>query len=367
MEQRLSIKKIEHSLEEMKEISKMDFLLFSDGGKMIAATTKQIDVEILNSVRLFADSLAESQVVRNWLFFRVEDNGELEYILLCSQGSGVESSYIVGQMAACQIRNLVRAAQEPVDKIHFLRQILNGEIPENRIEERVHQLHLKNGKFMIYVIRLAKDHDITVLETLKHLFVIPQSDFLVEMDSTKLVLIKNVRGIEKEQYEKYAETIVDNLQAEAMTNVWIGYADVSEGFTKLNLSYQNASLALKIGNIFYGEENVFCYSRLGIGRLVYQLPLELCEMFLKEVLGENAETTFDDETLVTINQLFDNNLNISETARQLYIHRNTLVYRLERIEKKLGLDIRSFEDAMLFKIAMMVRTHVAELRRNQRP
>ena len=187
------------------------------------------------------------------------------------------------------------------------------------------------------------------------------------MDSTKLVLIKNVRGIEKEQYEKYAETIVDNLQAEAMTNVWIGYADVSEGFTKLNLSYQNASLALKIGNIFYGEENVFCYSRLGIGRLVYQLPLELCEMFLKEVLGENAETTFDDETLVTINQLFDNNLNISETARQLYIHRNTLVYRLERIEKKLGLDIRSFEDAMLFKIAMMVRTHVAELRRNQRP
>ena len=128
----------------------MDFLLFSDGGKMIAATTKQIDVEILNSVRLFADSLAESQVVRNWLFFRVEDNGELEYILLCSQGSGVESSYIVGQMAACQIRNLVRAAQEPVDKIHFLRQILNGEIPENRIEERVHQLHLKNGKFRIY-------------------------------------------------------------------------------------------------------------------------------------------------------------------------------------------------------------------------
>ncbi|MEI3339168.1 MAG: helix-turn-helix domain-containing protein [Eubacterium sp.] len=84
-------------------------------------------------------------------------------------------------------------------------------------------------------------------------------------------------------------------------------------------------------------------------------------------MGENAETTFDDETLVTINQLFDNNLNISETARQLYIHRNTLVYRLERIEKKLGLDIRSFEDAMLFKIAMMVRTHVAELRRNQRP
>ena len=157
--------------------------------------------------------------------------------------------------------------------------------------------------------------------------------------------------------------IVDNLQTEAMINVWVGYGGVVESFEKMNEAYVNACTALKIGMVFYGAEKVFCYAHLGIARLIYTLPAGLCEIFLKEVLGENMDIDFDEEILTTINRLFDNNLNISETARQLYIHRNTLVYRLERIEKKLGLDIRSFEDAMIFKIAMMVRTHLNELQK----
>lgn len=361
MEQ-LSAKKLKQALEEMKEISRMEFLLFSKKGKLSAGTVTEIDHSLSDSVAQFAKSPAESQVVGEWIFFRVEIDGQTESVLLCSKGIGADASYIIGRMAVCQVRNLYISTREPMDQMNFLRQLFCGEIPKERIEEKNHQLRLKPGKFVLYVIQFAREKDTVVLETLKNLFVARYVDYLVEMDGTKLVLMKNVVGIEGEDFEQYARVIVDNLQAEAMTNVWIGYGDAVDSFERMSESYRNACISLKIGKIFYGEERVFYYNRLGIGRLIYQLPLDLCEMFLREILGENADTDFDEETLTTINQLFDNNLNISETARQLYIHRNTLVYRLERIEKRLGLDIRSFEDAMLFKIAMMVRTHVKTIR-----
>ena len=357
------MKKVIQALEEMKEISRMEFLLFSEKGKVIAGTTDSVEKEVLNSVRQFAKSPVESQVVKNWMFFRVEVDGRTEHILLCSQGLGQDAAFVIGRMAACQIRNLCISAKEPTDKLYFLHQILNGELPADKIEEKSRQLRLSSGRFMLFVIRFAKEKDSVVLETLKNLFVIRHVDYLLEMDGTKAVLIKNISGIEQQDYKQYANMIVDNLRSEAMTNVWIGYGDVTDSFTRMDAAYRDACMALKIGRIFYEEENVFWYGSLGIGRLIYQLPMDLCEMFLREVFGENVETNFDEETLITINQLFENNLNISETARQLYIHRNTLVYRLERIEKRLGLDIRSFEDAMLFKIAMMVRTHVNAMRK----
>ena len=365
MERRLSAKRMISILNEMKEISRMDFMLFSEKGKFIVGTTELTESDIRYSVEQFSRSLAESQVVQKWIFLRVEPEDKLEYILLCSQTSGMENDYIIGKMAACQIRNLCLSTKESVDKIHFLRNLMNGEVTQDKIDGELHRLHLKNERFMLYVIQFSKEKDTVILETLKNLFVVNTADYLVEMDNTKVVLVKNTGGIEQEDYEQYANVIVDNLQTEAMTNVWIGYGDAVDSFGKMAEAYRNACTALKIGRIFYEGENVFWYSRLGIGRLIYQLPIDLCEMFLKEVFGEKKDVSFDEETLITITQLFDNNLNISETARQLYIHRNTLVYRLERIEKKLGLDIRSFEDAMLFKIAMMVRTHVNVMKRKK--
>lgn len=360
----LSAKKLKQTLEEMKEISRMEFLLFSRKGKLTAGTVDNVDSSLSESAAQFAKSPAESQVVREWIFFRVEIYGQTEYVLLCSKGVGADASYMIGRMAACQIKNLCISSREPMDQVNFLRQVFCGEIPKERIEEKNYQLRLKSGKFVLYAIQFTREKDSVVLETLKNLFVVRYVDYLVEMDGTKIVLMKNVAGIEDGDLEQYARVIVDNLQAEAMTNVWIGYGDAVDSIEQTSAAYRNACISLKIGKIFYSEERVFYYNRLGIGRLIYQLPQDLCEMFLREVLGENADADFDEETLTTINQLFDNNLNISETARQLYIHRNTLVYRLERIEKKLGLDIRSFEDAMLFKIAMMVRTHIKMMRQS---
>ena len=152
--------------------------------------------------------------------------------------------------------------------------------------------------------------------------------------------------------------IVDNMHAEAMVKVRVGYGNRVHNLQDIAKSYQEAKMALEVGRIFYMEKEIVCYSQLGIGRLIYQLPMSLCEMFIKEVFAEGVPDIFDEETMVTIQKFFDNNLNISETARQLYVHRNTLVYRLERLEKLLGLDIRKFEDAMTFKIALMVMSHM---------
>ena len=158
--------------------------------------------------------------------------------------------------------------------------------------------------------------------------------------------------------ENLAEMIVDNLHAEAMVRVRVGYGNRVRNLQDIAKSYQEAKMALEVGRIFYADKEIISYSKLGIGRLIYQLPMSLCEMFIQEVFGGGIPDIFNEETLTTIQKFFENNLNISETARQLYVHRNTLVYRLERLEKIIGLDIRKFDDAMTFKIAMMVLDHM---------
>ena len=354
-EAHISGKKLTQALREMKEISRMDFVLFSKKGKLLASTCPEPDMKMQEFVTQFGKSMAESQTIQDWIFLKIEINEKTEHILLVNKNGSEDSSYVIGRMAACQIRNLYLSAQEPVNETNFLRRMLHGDYSERQIREENQEVRLKSGSYLLYVIRLATEQDEIVMETLKNLFVLYNVDYLVDVEEDCVVLIKNVQGMEMKA-EQYARCIIDNLQTEAMINAWVGYSDPAESFLDFRSRYQQACTALQIGTVFYDEERVFYYRHLGLGRIIQQLSPELCDLFLEEVLGEHAEVELDEETLATINHLFDNNLNISETARQLFIHRNTLVYRLERIEKKLGLDIRTFEDAMLFKIAMMVRT-----------
>lgn len=144
------------------------------------------------------------------------------------------------------------------------------------------------------------------------------------------------------------------LGAEAMTQAWVAYSNTADDLRELSSAYKEARTALEIGKIFYAERAVFGYRTLGIGRLIYQLPVSICEMFIEEIFGDESLDSIDGETLAIIRTFFENNLNLSETSRQLYVHRNTLVYRFEKIQKKFGLDLRTFEDAMTFKLAMLV-------------
>ena len=151
-----------------------------------------------------------------------------------------------------------------------------------------------------------------------------------------------------------AETTVAMMNTEAMINVRVAYGTIVEELKDVSKSYKEAKMALDVGKIFYAEKTVTAYSTLGIGRLIYQLPINLCEMFIEEIFGGKVPEELDEETLTTINTFLENNLKVSETSRQLYVHRNTLLYRLEKLEKYTGLDIRIFDDALTLKIALMV-------------
>ena len=194
---------------------------------------------------------------------------------------------------------------------------------------------------------------------LKNLFTSQTKTYLISMNENSLAILRPVKSSENAEFiRKSARMIVDTLNTEALTQVQLSYSSVIESLTELSGAFRETSLALKVGKLFYPEQTIFPYNELGVGRLIYQLPVSLCENFLKEIFGENVPDELDEETAVTINRFFQNNLNIAETSRQLHMHRNTLIYRLEQIQKRTGLDLRIFEDAMVFKIATMVMNYL---------
>ena len=198
------------------------------------------------------------------------------------------------------------------------------------------------------------------------LFSAQAGDYVAEIEENSVILIKSLNSTEGyEELERSAITAVDMLGTEVMVDARAAYGTIVSELKNLSRSYKEARMAMDVGRIFYAGRRILSYNELGIGRLIYQLPVNLCEMFLREIFGEYDPSQIDQETLATINTFFDNNLNVSETSRQLFIHRNTLVYRMEKLEKATGLDIRTFEDAMTFRIALMVKDYMNFLERKR--
>lgn len=352
----ISNHKIQTALEEIKEISRIDLALYTEKGKQVAATFVP-EGNMEPAVTSFADSMAESQMLAGCHFFKVVVEGELEYILLTK--SSAEDAYMVGRLAVCQVRNLAAAYMEQFDRNNFMQNILLGNMLVVDMYNKAQKLHIEQSDRVVYVIDLEGKKDSTAMELVKNLFVTKTRDFVTEIDEQSIILIKDVRDMKsEEELDSLASMIVDNMHTEAMVRVRVGYGNRVNNLQDIAKSYQEAKMALEVGRIFYVEKEIVAYRYLGIGRLIYQLPMSLCEMFIHEVFGDEVPDIFNEETTTTIQKFFENNLNISETARQLYVHRNTLVYRLERLEKVIGLDIRKFDDAMTFKIALMVISHM---------
>ena len=186
-----------------------------------------------------------------------------------------------------------------------------------------------------------------------------EKDFVINIDADNLVLIKELKEVvSSKELEEMADSIVTMLNTEALIKVLIGVGSVAENINQLNTSYKESQIALEVGKVFEEEKCILNYDSLGIGRLIYQLPIKLCELFLQEVFKKGDITSLDEETILTINKFFENDLNVSETSRQLFVHRNTLVYRLEKIYKLTGLDLRKFDQAIVFKVAMMVHKYL---------
>ncbi len=251
---------------------------------------------------------------------------------------------------------------EKFDRGNFVKNILLDNILPGDIYAKARELNLSHDTKRV-VFNISKENlsadEVNVREIIEGLFPDTEKDFVLMIDNENIVLVKEVDAkTDGEALEKIAKTIIDNLQTEALITVTVGIGTVAEGVRNLAKSYKEAQIAIEVGKAFDEEKNVINYENLGIGRLIYQLPTTLCELFLSEVFKTGSIDTLDRETLLTIQKFFENNLNVSETSRQLYVHRNTLVYRLDKVQKLTGLDLRILDHAIVFKVAMMVKKYL---------
>lgn len=344
---------LQTTIEGLKGITRTDLCVCDTEGKVLATTFSDAE-EYESSVLAFVDSPADSQVLQGYQFFKIFDEHQLEYILL-ARGSG-DDVYMVGKIVVFQIQNLLVAYKERFDKDNFIKNLLLDNLLLVDIYNRAKKLHIDiNVRRVVFVIETKNENDTNALETVKSLFSGKAKDFITAVDEKNIILVKELKpGETYDDMEKTAKVILDMLNTEAMTKVHVAYGTIVHEIKEVSRSYKEAKMAMDVGKIFYSDKHVVAYNNLGIGRLIYQLPMSLCRMFIKEIFDGKSPEDLDDETLTTINKFFENNLNVSETSRQLYIHRNTLVYRLDKLQKSTGLDLRVFEDAITFKIALMV-------------
>ena len=343
---------LQTTIEGLKGITRIELSVIDPEGKVLASTLKDPG-DFESAVAAFTDSPADSQEMQGYQFFKVYDEIQLEYILV-AQGSS-EDSFMVGKIAAFQIQNLLIAYKERFDKDNFIKNLLLDNLLLVDIYNRSQKLHIEtDARRVVILAETVNDKEVNALDGVRNLFAQRTKDFITAVDEKNIIVVRELADDEGyEDVEKSADQILA-LFKEKSLDVHVSYGTIVGEIREVSRSYKEAKMALDVGRIFFDERDVIAYSELGIGRLIYQLPIPLCKMFVKEIFDGKSPDDFDEETLVTINKFFENSLNVSETSRQLYIHRNTLVYRLDKLQKTTNLDLRVFEDAITFKIALMV-------------
>ncbi len=357
----ISAQTIRSSIEELSTITKVELCVIDLAGEVVAATSEKdfLDISIITS---FANSPVDSQVIGDVHLFKVLDDGEPAYVLLAKGDS--EHAYMVGKIGVSQLQSLILAYKEKFDRNNFFQNLLLDNMLLIDVYNRARKLKVEvNAPRVIILVETGASRDNSAQELLGGMYGTHSGDFVTAVDENSVILIKTLgKGQSYEEVQKIATTIVDMMNTEAMLNVRVAYGAIVDELKDLSKSFKEAKMALEVGRIFYAEKKVNAYNTLGIGRLIYQLPESLCRLFIDEIFGgREIPDDLDEETLNTINKFFENNLNVSETSRQLFVHRNTLVYRIEKLEKSCGLDVRKFDDALTFKIAMMVINYMKYL------
>ena len=344
---------LQNTVEGLKEISRTEFSVLDTEGKVLASTFPD-NVVNQADVQAFVQSPAESQLIKGIQYFKVSEDHQLEYILIVNGDD--DNTYMIGKLAVFQIQNLIVAYKERFDKDSFIKNLLLDNLLLVDIYNRAKKLHIDSDvRRVVMILETQQEKDHNSMEAVKNLMGTKSKDFITAVDEKSIIIVKQLE--EEESYDeigKMAQTILDNLGLDKQEDTHIAYGTIVKELKEVSRSYKEARMALDVGKIFFSERDVIAYSSLGIGRLIYQLPIPLCKMFIKEIFENKSPDDFDEETLTTIDKFFENSLNVSETSRQLYIHRNTLVYRLDKLQKSTGLDLRVFEDAITFKIALMV-------------
>ena len=359
----LSNQVIKNTIENIKETVKEECSVWSSDGDCILTTFDMAedakeDVEKLLKMSDYRDMRISD---KNACFVLRNDENVVGVFVIHSVIENVE---IIGKLCAHRLEAMQRFHERRFGKSNFFQQLLLDNMLLVDVYNQAKQLHIEtSAKRVVFVIEPKRQKDNIVMETMKSLYASGSDDYVTSVEESHIILIKTLeKGDDYEVVRDIASSIVDTLETETLVDACVAYGTIVYELKDVSKCYKEAKMALDVGRIFYKEKTVLAYNELGIGRLIHQLPISLCEMFLEEVFRGNAIEQFDKETLMTVNAFFENNLNISETARQMYLHRNTLGYRLEKIMKTTGLDVKKFDDALTFKIALMVSEHMKFLK-----
>ena len=287
-------------------------------------------------------------------------------------GQGVKPDHIVfaegtdeiasttASLLAVSLANIKNLYDEKYDKCSFIKNIILDNILPSDIYIKGKELRLGTEESrVVFLIKFYTKNDMLPYEMVQQMFPDKNRDYVISVGENDIVLVKEVKaGTDTKEIEKIAAGIAETLSSEFYAKVAVGISTVVDNIKDLARAYKEAQVAIEVGKVFDTEKNIISYENLGIGRLIYQLPTTLCDMFLQEVFKKGSIESLDHETLMTVQCFFENNLNVSETSRKLFVHRNTLVYRLEKIRKITGLDLREFEHAITFKVALMVKKYL---------
>ena len=289
------------------------------------------------------------------------ENGKVDYAAFVEGADAI--SRTVCAVAAVAFNEAKNNFEEKHNKAAFIKNIISDNILPGDVYVRAKELHFVTDEArVVLLVRQMDNPDVSAVEVIGRQFPDKQRDFVLNINETDVVVVKSLASSDsQEEIARAAHSIESALHEELGTRCVIGVSTNARHLRELADRYKEAQVAIDVGRIFESDKSIIYYENLGLGRIIYQLPTTLCEMFLNEVFKKNPIETLDEDTLETINRFFENNLNVSETSRKLYLHRNTLVYRLEKIKKITGLDLREFDHAIVFKVAMMVKMYLDSL------
>lgn len=343
---------------QMKEAVDRNIGIIDEKGVIIACSQLtrigETHREILEEVSYTFDTLTWD----GYTYRPIGSHARIEFVVFV-EGQD-ETAKSIAALLSISFSNIKTLYDEKYDKTNFIKNIILDNILPGDIYIKSKELHFDSEvNRVVFLIRFQNKSDVVPFDIIQNMFPDKGRDYVISVGESDIVLVKELKtATDNKNIELFAKNIVDTVSSEFFMKVVVGIGSVVTSIKDLARSYKDAQVALEVGRVFDTEKSIINYENLGIGRLIYQLPTTLCEMFLQEVFKRGSLESLDRETLMTIQAFFDNNLNVSETARKLFVHRNTLVYRLEKIKKLTGLDLREFDNAITFKVALMVKKYI---------
>ncbi len=346
---------------QLKDATERVFGVIDNDGCVISCTDSALLGERWPDAAVRVSAASDMAVTFGQKTFRgiLGSASSFEYAVFCAGDD--EQAKICCNLAYIALNDAKTFYEEKHDRGTFVKNIIMDNILPSDIYIRAKELHFAtDAPRAVFLIRQVGHGDVATVDVLSGMFPDKMQDFVLSINETDIALIKQLGSdTSAEELERIAQSIEDTLKNELSVKTLIGIGTVATHLRELADAYKEAQTAIDVGKVFDTEKSISNYENLGIGRLIYQLPTTLCDIYLTEVFKKNSIDSLDQETLFTINKFFENNLNVSETSRKLFVHRNTLVYRLEKIKKLTGLDLRQFDHAIVFKVALMVRKYLS--------